>query len=284
MTIAPTGGNITGAALSALLVTSSIVISTLPGATGGTVAGTPPVTTKISATAGSGDIDVNDAVAWTATPNTTTLTLDAARDVNVNFAISATNGNLVVCCGRDINVNAAITTVNGSVLLSAGSNLILNSTGAMTTTDGDITLCAGLNITIDGAITLTRGSSIPAQDLGLALGLVFISGNSGTGPGVAGGTVIFTPGSSLVTVTGPNAPVVIDYNPTSYATPTDYSADFTLTTGATLNQYMLVYPDGDKVFDGTTTTTLTGFNSTATSGVPTGVDFGGWPRQYGRLR
>src|SRR5450759_3809060 len=119
-------GNIAGTTLSALLVTNSVVISTATGADA-TVAGTPPVTSLYTTTPGNGDINVNQAVSWTATPSTTTLTLNAVRDVNVNQAISPTNGNLVVCCGRDINVNAAITTVNGSVLLGAGHNINLNA-------------------------------------------------------------------------------------------------------------------------------------------------------------
>src|SRR6185503_20698750 len=102
--------------------------------------GAPPVTTFNTGPNGNGDIFVNDAVSWTATPSTTTLTLNAARDVNVNQAITATNGNFVACCGRDVNVNAAITTTNGSVLLSAGRNISLNLSAAMTTTDGNIEL------------------------------------------------------------------------------------------------------------------------------------------------
>ena len=262
------GGNISGSTLSALLVTNSVDISTST-APDATVAGTPPTTNLHTATTGNGDITVNDAVAWTATPSTTTLTLDADRDVNINNAITATNGNLVVCCGRDVNDNAAITTTNGSVLLSAGRDVNLTAVGAMTTTDGNITICAGDNINVNKAITLTNGSTIPSQSLGLARGLVMIAGNGGTGPGVAGGTVIFDPLSPVVTVT--NAPAVIDYNPVSYTTPTDYSTNFTLTEGATLTEHMLVFPDGDKVDDGTTAATLTGFKSTAISGVPTGV-------------
>ncbi|MBC7505002.1 MAG: filamentous hemagglutinin N-terminal domain-containing protein, partial [Sandarakinorhabdus sp.] len=105
------GKNISGAALSALLVTNSIVISTLPG-NDTTVAGTPPVTKLFTSATGNGDIFVNEAISWTATPSTTTLRLEAVRDINVNAAITATNGNVVLCCGRDANVAAAITTTN----------------------------------------------------------------------------------------------------------------------------------------------------------------------------
>jgi len=264
------GGNIAGSTLSAELVTNNVNINTSAGSDA-TVAGTPPTTTLHTTTIGNGDINVNDAVAWTAAPSTTTLTLTADRDVNINNSITATNGNLVVCCGRDVNDNAAITTTNGSVLLSAGRDVNLSAVGAMTTTDGNITLCAGDNININKAITLTRGSTIPAQSLGLATGLHMIAGNGGTGPGVTGGTVIFAPGTPPMTVTGPNAAVIIDYNPVSYAVPTDYTANATLTSGATLTQHMLVFPAGDKVDDGTTAATLAGFKSTAVSGTPTGV-------------
>jgi filamentous hemagglutinin family protein len=271
------GGNINGPTLSALLVTNSVVISTLAAGTDNTVPGTPPVSNRFSTTPGNGDINVNAAVSWTATPSTTTLTLNAARDVNVNFAVTATNGNFVACCGRDVNVSAAITTTNGSVLLNAGRNVTLNLSAAMTTTDGNIEICAGNDINVSGAkITLTNGSSIPSQSLGLPSGMTLIAGNDGTGPGVAGPTptLNIAPGTPPITVTQSKATitaVAIDYIPVTYSAPTDYSTKFTLTAVPTFTQKMLVFPDGDKVFDGTTATTLTGFNTTSVSGVPVGV-------------
>ena len=59
------GSNISGAALSALLVTNSVTISTSTGADV-TAAGTPPVTNLHTASPGNGDINVNEAVSWTA--------------------------------------------------------------------------------------------------------------------------------------------------------------------------------------------------------------------------
>ena len=89
----------------------------------------------------------------------------------------------------------------------------------------------------------------------------------GTGPGPTGGTVIFAPLAPLTTVTGPNAPVNIFYNPVSYAAPTDFLPRFTLTGGATLTQSMLVFPGGaDKTFNGNTSATFIGLK-----GAPTGV-------------
>jgi filamentous hemagglutinin family protein len=239
------GDNISGSTLSAQLVTNNITITT---AGVGTQAG---------------DIIVNDAVSWSASGAPTTLTLNADRNVEINAPITATNGNLVVCCGQDVNVNAAITTTNGSVLLSAGRDI--NQRGAITVTDGNLMMCAANNVNIAGAITLTRGTNDPTRSLGLPIGMTLRADTDGSGPGIAGGTVVFAPLTPPVTVTA--APVAIYYNPVSYTTATDYSTRFTLTEGAALATYMLVFADGgSREYDGTTATTLTGL-----IGNPTGV-------------
>jgi len=261
------GDNITGATLSANLQNGSVSITTVAGAG-----------------AGNGDIFINEALTWngllgiSAAP--TTLTLTALRDTNINAAITATNGNLVVCCGRDVNVNEAITTTRGSVLLAAGRDVnIIRSIGnpltAITVTDGNLMICAGHDINLNLApITLTRGSLIPAESLiglGVPLGLTLSAGNDGAGPGAAAGTLVIAPGTPPITVTGPNAPATIYYNPVSYAAPTNYLPQFTLTLGATLTQFMLVFPDGaNKTFDGTTVATFTGLK-----GAPAGVTLDG---------
>ncbi|NNH27872.1 two-partner secretion domain-containing protein [Acinetobacter terrestris] len=247
--------NISGATLSALLVTNSVIISTLTGPNT-TQAGTPPQTNLNTAIVGNGDINIKEAVSWSASSSPTTLTLRAERDVNINQAVTATNGNFEVCCGRDINVDAPITTTRGSILLAAGRDINLNA--ATTTTDGNITFCAEEDIHINEKITLTRGTTIPGQSLGLPLGLVLSAGYGANKPGIEGGTVIFAPLAPPITVTGPNAPVTINYNPVSYTAPTDYAKNFVLT-DAKLTQHMLVYATGgDKTFDGSNKTTLSG--------------------------
>jgi len=263
------GFNISGAALSAQLVDNNVVITTLPGD-------------------GNGDIFVNEAITWNGALGTsltpTTLTLNAFRNVNIGrnsagvviptAAITATNGNLVVCCGADINVFAAITATDGSVLLNAGNDVNVNA--AITTTRGNLSICAGHDVVLNGlpaAIVMTDPAAAPERSLGLPSGLVLRAGGSGTGPGVAGGTVRFEPFTPPAAIT--RVPVQIFYNPTSYATPTDYSTAtfFTLVgPGATVTSFMLVYPDGGtKVFDGTTVATLEGLKSTALSGIPANV-------------
>ena len=42
--------------------------------------------------------------------------------------------------------------------------------------------------------------------------------------------------------------MTINYNPVSYAAPTDFSTRFVLTEGAALTQRMLLFPNGDKAF------------------------------------
>ncbi|ART50725.1 filamentous hemagglutinin [Acidovorax carolinensis] len=235
--------NISGTTLSAQLVTNSVTIST--------------------ATSGGGDIHINDAIAWTASSTPTTLSLLADGNVNINKPITATNGNLAVCCGRDVNVKlgADITTTNGSVLLAAGNDINLD--GALTTTNGNVTMCAANDINILGKITLTHTTTIvPAQSLGLPLGLVLSAGYGAGAPGVGGGTVVFEPLAPAATVT--NAPTTIEYNPVAYTTPTDYSVNII---GAAPTQHMLVFAQGeDKVVDGTTTATVSSLQ-----GGPVGV-------------
>jgi hypothetical protein len=121
--------------------------------------------------------------------------------------------------------------------------------------DGNLMMCAANDVNVNAKITLTNGSLIPSQSLGLPRGLTLLADSDGTGPGIAGGTVIFAPLAPPASVT--NAPVTVFYNPVSYTTPTDYATKFILTEGAELTRFMLVFPDGaNKPFDGTTAATL----------------------------
>src|SRR6202167_1955948 len=107
-TIAASGGDITGATLSSELASTPVLIESSTGHS-----------------AGLGDINVNDAVAWSAN---TVLTLTASNNVNVNANITAT-GNTA---GLVINPN----TLNG-VDAASGS--------------GTYTLQSGASITLSGA-------------------------------------------------------------------------------------------------------------------------------------
>ncbi|UCU96139.1 filamentous hemagglutinin N-terminal domain-containing protein [Hydrogenophaga taeniospiralis] len=258
------GDNMSGSALSLALGDNDVIITNAPGV-------------------GNGDIFVEDAVTW-GTTNTLSLrasrdviisgditttngSLDVSfgRDVIVDAAISATNGNVSICCGRDIDVTAraAITTINGSILLAAGRDATVD--GALSATDGNIMICAARDLTIGAAITVTDGSTIPAQSLGLPRGLVLSASYGATSPG-EGGTLTFETTAPTVAVT--NAPAAIYFNPVSYDAPLNYEPRFSLTEGAVLTQYMLVFPEvASKTFGGTTTATLTGLKD-----LPPGVE------------
>ncbi|MDZ4292566.1 MAG: filamentous hemagglutinin N-terminal domain-containing protein [Hydrogenophaga sp.] len=258
------GDNMSGIDLSLALGDNDVIITNAPGV-------------------GNGDIFVEDAVTWGTTNTlflrasrdviisgditTTNGSLDVSfgRDVIVDAAISATNGNVSICCGRDIEVTAraAITTINGSILLAAGRDATVD--GALSATDGNIMICAARDLTIGAAITVTDGSTIPAQSLGLPRGLVLSAGYGATSPG-EGGTLTFETTAPTVAVT--NAPAAIYFNPVSYDAPLNYEPRFSLTEGAVLTQYMLVFPEvASKTFDGTTSATLTGLK-----GLPPGVE------------
>lgn len=259
-------------------VNSTALSAALSGATG------TDITISTTSTGNAvGNITVVDAITWVRTGFTaTTLTLNASGDVNINAAITATKGNLVVCCSQNITVaqllpfpaTQTITTTNGSVLLSAGRNITIN--GAMTTTDGNVAFCAGGDISINGAMTITRGTQVATESLaslGVIQGLSLSAGNAATGPGLGGGggAVNITPAGGTITTTqggGPTtvAPVTITYNPLTYTAPvTDFSGKFTGSPTITVNR--LVFPEvATKTFDNTTTATFTGLK-----GSPAGV-------------
>jgi hypothetical protein len=169
--------------------------------------------------------------------------LNAVRDINLNQAITTTGGNLLANAGRDMNLNGAATTTNGSFSATGGRDVNLNA--ALTATDGSVSAIAGRDVNVSAAMTTTRGNLLLRAD------------NDGTGPGLAGGSVVFLGGLAPAAVTGPNAAVMIYYNPASYAAPTDFSTHFTLSSGATLNAWMWVFGRGNnKVYDGLSTATL----------------------------
>lgn len=278
------GDNISGSALSLALGDNDVIITNAPGVGNGDIFVEDAVTwgsattlslrasrnvninAAITTTDGSLQVSAGNDVAVNRDISTTggNVEISAVRDVAVNAPISATNGNVEVCCGRDITVatTGAITTVNGSILLAAGRDATVN--GALSATDGNIMVCAPGDLTIGGAITVTDGSTIPEQSLDLPEGLVLSAGYGATSPG-EGGTLTFEPTAPTTAVT--NAPAAIYFNPVSYVPPFDYEPQFSLTEGAVLTQYMLVFPEvASKTFDGTTTATLTGLK-----GLPPGV-------------
>jgi len=118
-TIAPTGGDITGASLSAALVAGNVTIQSANGATGV-----------------NGDIFVNDVVNWTNSGAGTTLTLQAVNDIVNNSTIAGTcfsvcGSNVVMSAAGSIINNGTIS-ANGTVTLNAGNEIVANNAGGVT--------------------------------------------------------------------------------------------------------------------------------------------------------
>ncbi|MHB8948554.1 MAG: two-partner secretion domain-containing protein [Rhodoferax sp.] len=224
-TVAVAGGDITGTQLGNNLETTSVTIESIKG-----IAGTL------------GDVNVNDAVSWTAA---TTLTMEAVNDVNIKAAISGENGSVNAKAGNDVNVAAAIVTTTGHLAFTAVNDVAISA--ATTITTGNMTAVAGRDVTVSAASTITTGDMILHAD------------NDGTGPGVAAGTVLITCGSNCLTVTTGN--LNIRFNPVSYATTgaeiTAYRSH--LTGAGVLDAKAWVFGMGDnKMYDNTTAANVSG--------------------------
>jgi len=124
--VAPSGGDITGAALSAQLAKGGVTLQSSQGSK-----------------AGSGNVIINDVVTWTAN---TTLTLNASNNVNINANLSATgnaaglvispntaNGNEQPVGSGGYTLNAPAITLSGAtptLMISGTSYTIINALGS----------------------------------------------------------------------------------------------------------------------------------------------------------
>src|SRR5580658_6829877 len=107
-TIAASGGDMTGAALSSDLGTTSVLVESSAGLT-----------------AGPGNVNVNDAVAWNAN---TALTLTASNNVNINANITATGNTAGLVINPDTANGAATASGTGIYILHSGVSIALPGT------------------------------------------------------------------------------------------------------------------------------------------------------------
>ncbi|MCR4267287.1 YDG domain-containing protein [Nitratireductor sp. ZSWI3] len=105
LTIAESGGDMTGATIAANLAGGNVKLSSNDGATDG-----------------SGDIFVNDAISWTAD---TTLTLNAVRNVEINDTITATGTN----AGLALTYGGGYSFANGGRITLSGDSASLSLNG-----------------------------------------------------------------------------------------------------------------------------------------------------------
>jgi filamentous hemagglutinin family protein len=109
-TVAPTGGDISGAALSGELATTSVTLESSAGS---------------KAQSGSGNVNIDDTVTWSAN---TKLTLTAANNVNVNENITATGSTAALAIDPNTANGTQTASGTGTFNLRAGAALVL--TGA----------------------------------------------------------------------------------------------------------------------------------------------------------
>jgi len=147
-TVAPTGGDITGATLSGDLNSNDITILSSNGAS--------PVTGG----SGGGNINVNDTVLWSAN---TSLTLTAANNVNVNSTITA-NG---ATAGLIIQPNTA----NGSETASGTGTLNLGADASITLSGANAALSiATPTYTLGTGATINLPNVSPTSTVALVIG------------------------------------------------------------------------------------------------------------------
>lgn len=146
-TVAATGGDMTGATLSANLGGGNVTIQSTSGATGV-----------------NGDVNINDSVSWSAN----TLTLNAQRNININTAMNGSGtGKLALLYGQSAVAadNTAVYNVNAPVNLAAGDNF-------STKLGSDGTVVQYKVITALGAAGSTTGTDLQGMSLDLSLNYV----------------------------------------------------------------------------------------------------------------
>jgi len=118
---------------------------------------------NIASTSGKGtdgDINVNEAVTWSAN---TTLTLSATNDININKSITATgtNAGLTLTAGTDININAPVTLsgANAALAMTYGGvyNILTKASysGAVLDANGNPVAKTDTSGGVYGSITLS---------------------------------------------------------------------------------------------------------------------------------
>lgn len=201
ITIAASGGNVTGAAIATALQTSNVTLDTAGSGT------CTSVTCTFSGTAG--DIFINDDIAVTGGSADTTLTFKANRNItqDTGKVISNTSRKLNVIYWADSDASGG-----GQILLRNGSSITTNG-GHMWMGGGSVaTTWNGLTVG-DGAAISTAGTGVEIDraSLNSGSGDISITGTGGGGLGgkigvlILGGIVISNDGNITINGRGSTA-------------------------------------------------------------------------------
>ncbi|HEX7732659.1 MAG TPA: autotransporter-associated beta strand repeat-containing protein, partial [Rhodanobacter sp.] len=264
-TIAASGGDVTGAVLSSNLAGGNVTVLSSNGGTTGT-----------------GNINVNDAVSWSAN----TLTLTAANDIVIGstgaLTASGTAGLALNPATTNTNTAGTITdtgVAGGTTIIDSGGQLSLAGSGAMSlgnvTDDGALTFAVNGNVSYGGVVsgtgTLTQSGT---GTLTLTGANTYTGGttiNAGTLALGAGGSLAATGAVTLANTSGASFDISAAGNQTIGSLSgggttggTVVLGANTLTFGDATNQTfggVINGTTGDVVKQGTGTATLTGANT-----------------------
>ncbi|TKC87743.1 filamentous hemagglutinin N-terminal domain-containing protein [Trinickia terrae] len=137
ITVASSGGSMTGATLASQLASTNVQLQTSTG------------------TGGNGDITISDNVAWS---SGNTLTLTADRNIDITGTLNAgTTGSLVANATGNVALAGAFT---GLALTAASTtgNITLSAPITLASTSGALTLSAAGTITPDQNASITTGT------------------------------------------------------------------------------------------------------------------------------
>jgi trimeric autotransporter adhesin len=157
-TVAPSGGDISGAALSGELATTSVTLESSAGS---------------KAPSGSGNVNIDDTVSWSAN---TKLTLTASNNVNVNENITATGSTAALAIDPNTANGTQTASGTGSFNLRAGAALVLTgadeslsiSTPSYTLGAGSVINLANVSPNSTTALTIGGVSYTVINSLGAA--------------------------------------------------------------------------------------------------------------------
>jgi filamentous hemagglutinin family protein len=198
-TIATSGGDITPALLETNLGSANVEIKSSGGAT-----------------AGAGDININDAVAW----NNHDLTLTAARNINIKAAVTATGSAGLILQPATTNTTGGTTdsgVTGGTVIISNAGTLSLAGNGTFNlsgtiTNNGALIFGLGGNYTYDGAIS---GSGTLEQKGNKTLTLIGANTYTGTTTIDSGAKLALSGSGSIADSSGVQADGTFDISGTT---------------------------------------------------------------------
>ncbi|WP_216243775.1 S-layer family protein, partial [Polynucleobacter sp. Fuers-14] len=261
LTIASSGGDISGATIGAALANADVTLTT----SASSITCTNVTCSGSGTSTGNGDIYVGDAITWFAN---TTLTLSAYRNIYVNSAITSTgaSGALVLNSGQTSTTGsisgAGNIAVTGTKTFNVGGSSATGTLSGLISGAGAVTKSGAGTLTLSGANTYTGATTISAGTLAItnAAGL----GTTASGTTISSAAVLdlqnVTVGAEAITLNG--GTLATSTGTSSLSGAVSLGADSTINvTGTSLTISGAISSSGSLTKTGTGTLTLSGTNT-----------------------